>query len=626
MKEWNDDKELVSLIKGELYTAVVGDIMDKMGYTHQFLPPHIRPLRDDMFVAGRAMTVLEADVYDNQGTSGTNPVLKRSFGLMLEALDDLNEGEIYICSGSSPSYALWGELMSARAMQCKAAGAVVNGYSRDTKGILALNFPCFSYGPYAQDQAPRGKVIDYRVPIEIEGVLVNDGDMLVGDIDGVCVVTRQIDEEVFTRALEKARGERIVLKKIQEGMKARDAFDKFGIMLYIKQEKMKITDVKVWLVQGIKYNWTLLKIYTDEGYTGVGEATNWPGSPIVYEAAKHIGSRIIGLDPMKTDFIWTKLYRDLNWVGPYGASMCAISGIDMALLDLKGKVLGVPCYELLGGAYRKDILLYANYWFTKGGHNEADYAEQARAVKAAGFTGLKFDPFAHTNYFYGEDLASNLTLTPAQQDLAFNVSKAVREAVGPEVDIMIETHAMLNYRIAVKMAERLATLDIAWYEEPAGPESSQTLRAMRERIPSDVAICVGERHYTRFGIRSLLEKHVCDIIMPDITRCGGPSEMKRMATMAEAYQVLLAPHNPNGPLSTLASSHVCASVPNFFRQEFMFNDVPWRDTVIDHPIADMVYDGHLHLSDRPGLGVDLVEEEMEKHPGITSNPPENFYI
>lgn len=153
MKEWNDDKELVSLIKGELYTAVVGDIMDKMGYTHQFLPPHIRPLRDDMFVAGRAMTVLEADVYDNQGTSGTNPVLKRSFGLMLEALDDLKEGEIYICSGSSPSYALWGELMSARAMQCKAAGAVVNGYSRDTKGILALNFPCFSYGPYAQDQA-----------------------------------------------------------------------------------------------------------------------------------------------------------------------------------------------------------------------------------------------------------------------------------------------------------------------------------------------------------------------------------------------------------------------------------------------------------------------------------------
>lgn len=388
---------------------------------------------------------------------------------------------------------------------------------------------------------------------------------------------------------------------------------------------MKITNVKVWLVEGVKYNWTLLKIYTDTGHTGVGEATNWPGSPIVYEAAKHVGERIIGLDPMRTDFIWTKLYRDLNWIGPFGASMCAISGVDMALLDLKGKVLNTPCYELLGGAFRKDILLYANYWFTGGGHNESDYATQAKKVKEAGFTGLKFDPFAHTNYLYGEDLSSNLTLTAQQQDLAFNVSKAVRDAVGPDFDIMIETHAMLNFRVAVKMAQRLATLDITWYEEPAGPESADTLRAMRERIPSNVSICVGERHYTRYNIRPVLEKNVCDIMMPDITRCGGPSEMKRMATMMEAYNVLLAPHNPNGPLSTLASAHVCASVPNFFRQEFMFNDVSWRDEVITHPIKEMVKNGCLHLSDEPGLGVDLVEEEMEKHPGVTKPRP-GFYV
>jgi len=121
MKEWSDDKSLLALIKNELYTAVIGDIMDKMGYTHQFLPPRIRPLRDDMFIAGRAMTVLEADVLDNLTDAGNNPLLKRSFGLMLEALDDLREDEVYICSGSSPAYALWGELMSARAMQCKAA-------------------------------------------------------------------------------------------------------------------------------------------------------------------------------------------------------------------------------------------------------------------------------------------------------------------------------------------------------------------------------------------------------------------------------------------------------------------------------------------------------------------------
>jgi regulator of RNase E activity RraA len=230
MKEWSDDKTLYALIKKELYTAVIGDIMDKLGFTRQFLPARIRPLRDDMFVVGRAMTVLETDVLENSITNGNNPLLKKSFGLMLEALDDLKEDEIYICSGSSPSYALWGELMSARAIACKAAGAVVNGYSRDTLGILALNFPCFSYGPYAQDQAPRGKVIDFRVPIEMEGVFINDGDIIIGDIDGVCVVPRKFEDEIFIKALEKARGERMVLKKIQEGMPSREAFDKFGIM------------------------------------------------------------------------------------------------------------------------------------------------------------------------------------------------------------------------------------------------------------------------------------------------------------------------------------------------------------------------------------------------------------
>lgn len=377
---------------------------------------------------------------------------------------------------------------------------------------------------------------------------------------------------------------------------------------------MKITDVKVWLVEGVKYNWVMLKIYTDEGYTGVGEATNWPGSPVIESAARHLGERIIGMDPMNIDFIWMKLFRDLNWIGPYGASMCAISGIDMALLDLKGKVLQTPCYQLLGGAFRNQIPLYANYWFINGGHNCEDYAKQAKKVKEAGFAGLKFDPFAHTSYLYGEDLNTNLSLTSAQQDLAFDISKTVREAVGAEMKIMIETHALLNFEVAIRMSERLAELHITWFEEPAGPENWRTLKAFRERIDPRVAICVGERHYTRFGILDLLENRIVDIIMPDITRCGGPSEMKRMATMAEAYNVLVAPHNPNGPLSTLASAHVCAAIPNFFLLEFMVTDVPWRDTVITEPLN--IKDGKLLLSDKPGLGVDLVEEVMEEHPGI----------
>jgi galactonate dehydratase len=384
---------------------------------------------------------------------------------------------------------------------------------------------------------------------------------------------------------------------------------------------MKITEVKVWLVEGIKYNWTLLKIYTDEGLTGVGESTNWPGSPIIYHAARHAGERIIGLDPTRIDFIWTKLYRDLNWVGPVGASLCAISGLDMALLDLNAKRLGVPCYQLLGGPFRTEILLYANYWFIQGGHNPDDYARQAEQVVKQGFSGLKFDPFAHVSYLYGDHLSTNLSLTPAQEERAEAITAAVREAVGPEVELAIETHAILNGPTAIRMAERLAKYRLMWYEEPVGPENVEVLQAIRQRL--NVPICVGERHYTRYGIRPLLEKQLVDFVMPDVTRCGGPSELKRMATMAEAYNVPVAPHNPNGPLSSLASAHVCASIPNFFRQEIMLTDVPWRDEVIDHPLE--IVRGHLRLSDRPGLGVDLVEAAMAAHPGVIT-PREGFYV
>lgn len=228
---WNSDDELFAIARRELFTAVVGDIMDQMGLLRQFLSPAIRPLRSDMVIIGRAMTVLEADVIGSTSYTGkAGGTMSRSFGLMLEALDDLKTNEVYICTGASPSYALWGELMSTRAHILGAAGAVVDGYSRDTDGILSMNFPTFSYGPYAQDQAPRGKVVDFRVPIESNGVLIHDGDIVFGDIDGVCIVPRAAEEEVMHRALEKARGEKLVRKAIESGMSARQAFDTYGIM------------------------------------------------------------------------------------------------------------------------------------------------------------------------------------------------------------------------------------------------------------------------------------------------------------------------------------------------------------------------------------------------------------
>ena len=183
-----------------------------------------------MVVIGRAMPVLEADVFAETVEDSKLPVMKKPFGIMFEALDSLQPNEVYICSGSSPRYALWGGLMSTRAMKLKAAGAIVDGYSRDTPEILRLNFPTFSLGGYAQDQGPRGKVIDYRVSIEFNGVRVNPGDIVYGDLDGVLIIPREIENEAFRGAIQKARGEKLVQKALEEGMSTVDAFAKFGIM------------------------------------------------------------------------------------------------------------------------------------------------------------------------------------------------------------------------------------------------------------------------------------------------------------------------------------------------------------------------------------------------------------
>ncbi len=230
MTLWNSDEELFKIARQDLYTAVVGDIMDTLGFKTQFLPPQVQPLREDMVVIGRAMPVLEADDDGGEGPGRVNELLNRPFGLMLRALDDLRQDEVYVCSGSSPTYALWGELMSTCAMNQGAAGAVVDGYSRDTRGILKLNFPTFSHGRYAQDQRPRGKVIDFRCSIKLGEVVIRPGDIIFGDLDGVCVVPKAIEEEVMVKALEKARGEKRVFEAIKQGMKAQQAWDTYGIL------------------------------------------------------------------------------------------------------------------------------------------------------------------------------------------------------------------------------------------------------------------------------------------------------------------------------------------------------------------------------------------------------------
>lgn len=219
--EWTTDAELFALLARELNTPLVGDILDALGRYHQILPAPVQPMRESMVVAGRAMPVLMIDVHGPQ---------KRPFGLLTQALDDLRPGEVYVAGGGGMRCAYWGELLTATARTRGAVGAVIDGYHRDTPKVLEQNWPVFSRGRYAADSAVRTQVADFRCPTEINGVWIEPGDLVFGDLDGVVIVPRAVEAEVVQRALEKARGERVVRKAIEGGMSATAAFQKFGIL------------------------------------------------------------------------------------------------------------------------------------------------------------------------------------------------------------------------------------------------------------------------------------------------------------------------------------------------------------------------------------------------------------
>ncbi|HET6217102.1 MAG TPA: RraA family protein [Acidobacteriaceae bacterium] len=219
--EWTNDTELFRLMRQHLFTAVIGDVLDLHGFHHQFLMPECRPLDPRMVVCGRAMTVHETDVVE---------VPDPPFGLMLKALDSMREDEVYVAAGSSPRYALWGELMSAAARARGAVGAVMAGYARDTSGILAMEFPVFCYGGYAQDQRGRGQVVDYRMPLEINGVTIQPGDIVFGDIDGLVVLPREAEAAVVERALEQVRKEKTARTMLLQGATAESVFSETGVL------------------------------------------------------------------------------------------------------------------------------------------------------------------------------------------------------------------------------------------------------------------------------------------------------------------------------------------------------------------------------------------------------------
>jgi galactonate dehydratase len=310
--------------------------------------------------------------------------------------------------------------------------------------------------------------------------------------------------------------------------------------------------------------------------------------------------------------MWHRLFRKATYLGPRGLPTAVVSGIDIALWDIKGKVAGQPVYDLLGGKVRDSVPLYANGWFAALDGQPAcatpeDYAAAARRIVGRGHRAVKLDPFHemvpyHTGYLAGQ-------ISAAGEAFGVACVAAIRDAVGPEVEILIDAHGHYNVPTAVRLARRLEPYRIGWLEEPTPPESLEALRAVREQV--SVPICVGERLYTRWDFLPVLAGRLADYLMPDVVWTGGISEVMRIAALAETYHVPVTPHNAMGPLQIVAGAHAMLAVPNFYRLEHNVANVPWYDACLDRPL-DLRGD-RLHLSQRPGLGVELDPGFLRAH-------------
>jgi len=359
---------------------------------------------------------------------------------------------------------------------------------------------------------------------------------------------------------------------------------------------MKITGIETHYVAAGSRPWILVKMLTDEGIHGWGEITLEGKEHAVIAAVGDLARYLVGKDPARIEQHWHEMYRGAFWVGGPVLNS-AISGVDHAMWDIKGKALGVPVYELLGGKCRDRIRAYANGWFRRGMSAEAT-AARAVEVAAMGYTAIKWDPFEQAGLFIDAETA----------DAAVANVRAVRNAVGPNVDLCIEVHGRLSPANAIRIGKRLEEFNPFFYEEPVPPENLDALALVARAV--HIPIATGERLFTKWGFKDLFEKQAAAVIQPDICHAGGILELKKIAAMAETYYIGFAPHNPNGPICTAASIQVDACTPNFLIQEFVISDEPLRSQLQQEPIR--VIDGYFEIPDRPGLGVEINEEYLDR--------------
>jgi galactonate dehydratase len=363
---------------------------------------------------------------------------------------------------------------------------------------------------------------------------------------------------------------------------------------------VKIAEVQPFVMGTAWRNLTIVKVRTDEGLEGVGEVrmVNHTRALLGY-LAHAIPTHVLGTDPFAIeDLVQRMLRNDYERAG--ATVMSGISAIEIACWDIIGKALGQPVYRLLGGAVRERIKAYANGWYTVERSPEEFHAAAQRVV-GRGYLALKLDPFGAGSY----------ELTPPERRRAIALVEAVRDAVGPDAELLIEMHGRFTPATAISVARDLERFNPSWIEEPVPPENLAALEKVSRHV--SIPVATGERIHVRHEFRELFERQAADIVQADITTCGGLLETKKIAAWAESYYLLMAPHNVGGPVSTAAALHLAATMPNFKIQEH-FNDFAEAHVKQAAPGNPEVRDGFFGLPQGEGLGVTLDEDVVRGHP------------
>jgi galactonate dehydratase len=376
---------------------------------------------------------------------------------------------------------------------------------------------------------------------------------------------------------------------------------------------MEVTGAKIYRVEVDGRHPVLLQLLTDEGITGVGEAAlaygvgNSAAAAIVQDLVERF---VLGKDPSNIEPIWHEMYDHTFWAKGGGSILFpGISAIETALWDIKGKALGIPVYEMLGGRFRDKVRVYANGWSYRC-HTIDELVREAEKVVKLGYTALKFYPLARPVPPHW--LIKHVTLREVDREAekwVIEATRAIRNTVGPDIDLMVDMSAGMSTDVAIRIGRQLEQFDLYFYEEPVDPSDVGSLKKVSEHV--NIPIAVGERLYTRYGFRQILENHAVDIIQPDLGSTGGILETKLIAAMAEIYSARVQLHVCSSPVSTAAAQQLWACLPNLALQEIYPFRIAEHWAIVDHAPELDIKDGYIPISNRPGIGVELNQKMVD---------------